>query len=127
MPGSATLARTTSTVAPQSLLLMNNEFITTHARHLADRLMRDTDGEMTSLTARLWRLTFAREATDRERSDAIAFVERQAEHFRANPPPEAVPAKNNAADSQQSSDPKRRAISVLCQALLSANEFLYVD
>jgi Protein of unknown function (DUF1549)/Protein of unknown function (DUF1553)/Planctomycete cytochrome C len=120
-------ARTTSTVAPQSLLLMNNEFITTQARYLAMRALREADGDVTKLVVRLWRLTFAREPTDSERADAMAFVERQTEYFRANPPAEPKPAQKKTGESEQGSDPNLRAISVLCQALLSANEFLYVD
>jgi Protein of unknown function (DUF1549)/Protein of unknown function (DUF1553)/Planctomycete cytochrome C len=120
-------ARTTSTVAPQSLLLMNNELITTQARYLAERASRDANGEMTELVTRLWRLTFSREPTDTERADATAFVERQAEYFRANPIAEAKPAQKKANEPANSTDPQLRAISVLCQALLSANEFLYVD
>jgi mono/diheme cytochrome c family protein len=120
-------ARTSSTVAPQSLLLMNNEFVLIHARHLAERVLREAAGDTPQLVPRLWRLVFAREPADPERADAAAFLEHQTETFRANAPATAKSPNDKETVPQAGSDPQVRALTVLCQALLSANEFLYID
>jgi mono/diheme cytochrome c family protein len=110
--------RNASTVAPQSLMLMNSEFVVTQAGYLADRVRKEAGEEPKSQILRAWRLAFAAEPSADELAAAIAFVSAQCEHFQNNPPTDK---KDNEAD------PKRLALASWCQALLSANRFLYVD
>ncbi len=107
--------RNTSTVAPQSLMLMNSEFIVTHASYFAGRVHQEAGDEPKSQIERAWRLAFAADPTPEELAAAIEFVAAQADHFQKNAP----------ADNK--SDPKQLALASWCQALLSANRFLYVD
>jgi hypothetical protein len=116
--------RASSTVAPQALLLMNNEFVVTHARHFAERVRRDSGTDATRQVVRAWQLAFAREPTDDEAKQATALVVEQADRFRAVAEPAEKPASSNAAAKP---DAQVQALALLCQALLSANEFLYVD
>jgi hypothetical protein len=117
-------ARTTSTVAPQSLLLMNSEFITTHARYMAERLTREAGGDARQRVTHLWQLAFAREPRQEEVADSVKFIEQQTESFQSQA---SQPADGDKGKSAATADPSLRAWALLCQALLSANEFLYID
>lgn len=108
--------RTPSTVAPQSLMLMNNEFASDQAEALADRVAREA-GSVPAAQARLaWRLTLAREPTDAQVQSAVAFLTEHAEQFATQP-----------TDKKNPITPAQRALSSFCQALLISNGFLYVD
>ena len=108
--------RTPSTVAPQSLMLMNNEFAADQAESLAERVVREA-GSVPAAQARLaWRLTWAREPTDAQVQSAVAFLTEHAEQFAAQP-----------ADKKKPVNPAQRALNSYCQALLISNGFLYVD
>ena len=110
--------RNASTVAPQSLLLMNSEFVVTHAGYLAERLQKEAGEDAKAQIIRGWRLAFAAEPSEAELAAAIEFVAAQTEHFQKNPP---------AGEKDKQPDPKQLALASWCQALLSANRFLYVD
>ncbi len=105
--------RTSSTVAPQALLLMNNDFVLGQAEAFATRLVREAGGDARAQVVRAWRLAFAAEPAAEDLRDALAFLAEQEAHFRAAAPKPA--------------DPKRQALASFCQALLSSNRFLYVD
>ncbi len=108
--------RTPSTVAPQSLMLMNNDFASDQSESLADRVAREA-GSVPAAQARLaWRLTLAREPNDSQIQSAVAFLTEHAEQFASLP-----------ADKKNPVIPTQRALSSFCQALLISNGFLYVD
>lgn len=108
--------RTPSTVAPQSLMLMNNEFTSDQAEALANRVAREA-GSVPAAQVRLaWRLTLAREPTDAQVQSAVAFLTEHAEQFAAQP-----------NDKKNPIVPTQRALASFCQALLISNGFLYVD
>jgi mono/diheme cytochrome c family protein len=108
--------RTPSTVAPQSLMLMNNEFVADQSEALANRVAREA-GSVPAAQARLaWRLTLAREPSDAQVESAVAFLTEHTEQFAAQP-----------LDKKNPIPPAQRALSSYCQALLISNGFLYVD
>ncbi len=102
-------ARSASTVAPQALLLMNNDFVVAQAGLFAERVRREAGNDTRAQVIRAWRLAFARPPSPGEIEEARAFLAGQAAGFRGKP------------------DPQGRALASFCQALLSANPFLYVD
>ncbi len=108
-------ARASSTVAPQALLLMNNAFVLEQARFFAERVSRAA-ADLQGRIGLAWELALGRPPDAEQMRGAVAFLSRQAENFRKRPP------ANGAAV-----DPQREALVDLCHALLSANEFLYVD
>ena len=110
--------RNASTVAPQSLLLMNSEFVVTHAGYLAERLKKEAGEDAKAQITRAWRLAFAAEPSEADLAAALEFVAAQTAHFQNNPPP---------GEKDKPADPKQLALASWCQALLSANRFLYVD
>ncbi|HEX4129022.1 MAG TPA: DUF1553 domain-containing protein [Pirellulales bacterium] len=112
-------ARSVSTVAPQSLILMNSDFLLEQASFLAERLEQQAPSNLKSQISLAWRLAFAREPEAAEIDAALAFLKEQIAGFTA----EAKGSKP-APDKRK---PATLALANLCQALLSSNEFLYVD
>jgi mono/diheme cytochrome c family protein len=105
--------RNSSTVTPQALLLMNNDFLLEQSAAFAARLVREAGNDPKAQVIHAWRLTYAVEPTADEVTDALSFLARQAERHRAL--------------ASKTSDPARQALATFCQALLSSNHFLYVD
>jgi hypothetical protein len=111
--------RSRSTVAPQSLLMMNNEFVVAQAEAMAARVRQSTSDDAAAFS-RAWFLALGREPTAEEQQDGVAFLAEQAALFQANPPPTDAKTKTPA-------NPADLALATLCQALISSNGFLYVD
>jgi hypothetical protein len=111
--------RTFSTVTPQSLVLMNSEFVVQVSEAMAARLARDVGSDSAGQLRRGWQLAFGRMPSEQELSTAVAFVQDAAAQFTAAPP---------VADAKAPPpSPQERALALFCQTLLSSNEFLYVD
>ena len=106
--------RPTTTSAPQSLMLMNSDFVLNHAQALAKRLRSEAPAQpdLSRMIAHAWQLAYNRPISSEERDWARAFV---AQHL-------DVLAKTNV-----SGDRELMALTDLCQQLLTSNEFLYVD
>ncbi|MGH7172715.1 MAG: PSD1 and planctomycete cytochrome C domain-containing protein [Gemmataceae bacterium] len=105
--------RNSSTVTPQALMMMNNDFILEQADLFAARLRREAGGDAKKQVLLAWRLAFAVEPTAEDVSAALTFLSRQAERFQT--------AKSKPEDQ------RRQALATFCQALLSSNGFLYVN
>jgi mono/diheme cytochrome c family protein len=117
--------RNASTVAPQSLALMNGEFALAQAKFFAERVAKEAgDSTDESKVARAWQLAFSRRPNSTEMTDALAFLGKQRAHFTANAPKAAPVAKGKEAPP---ANPDDHALTSLCQALLTANRFLYVE
>ena len=106
--------RKSSTVSTQALLLMNSRFVTAQSDHFARRVRSAVGDDVTSQVVSAWQWAYADRPSDDELSDAIQFVYEQAEYF-----------KFRSADKKR--DPQLDALASFCHALLSSNEFLYVD
>lgn len=65
-PDASTEKRNVSTVAPQSLFLLNDTFVMNQAKHLASRLSRDMPGDDVARIKRAYQLLFGRPATEAE-------------------------------------------------------------
>jgi hypothetical protein len=105
-------ARRCTTVAPQSLLFLNNEFVIKQAGLIADRLLAEP-GSADQRVRRVWELLYAAPPTYAELRASVAYLTDQAEKFRKATGPKG--------------DPERQALTSLCQVLLGSNRFLYVD
>src|SRR5262249_8108620 len=118
--------RGSSTAAPQALMLMNSDFILLQANHFARRLREKLPVEkltevpgfrglpldlLPGRVARAWELAYQRPASQDEIDLACRFVRKQTQQLRA----------------AKVADPELSALTNLCQQLLAANEFLYVD
>jgi hypothetical protein len=106
--------RNVTTTPTQALLLMNAPMVQQHAKALAERLTKEAGGRDPARIELAFRLAFGRPPTAPERGESLAFLEAQAQ--RVSP-----------GESAEGADPRRAALIDLCQVLLNANEFLYVD
>ncbi len=111
--------RPVSTVAPQSLLLMNNAFVVAQVETLAKQLLQSVGDDQEKLVATVWRRCFGRSPNADELSGAIEFLKAQRGELEANPP--------TGLPKGASTDPNTLALTALCHALVSSNAFLYVD
>lgn len=112
--------RTVSTVAPQSLLMMNSEFVIDQSLAMARRLETQPEIPLRDRITRAWLTTLGHAPEASELDAAVAYVETQTAHYTANPPPTEKPKEPAPA-------PQTLALATLCQALVSSNAFLYVD
>lgn len=122
--------RQSSTVATQSLMLMNSQFMLDQAARFAHRLQKEAGDDRAQQITLAWQLAFSRPPTEPERTDALDFLARQFDHLKStgeNQVPEKKDEKAKSAKSAPKPAPEMQALTDLCQALLSANEFLYVD
>jgi len=114
--------RASSTVAPQSLLMMNSEFIVREAAALAERVAREAGEDPGAQFRRAWQLAFSRAPSEAESAAGAQFLVEQAaiaDSKTADPPP--------ADDTTKPPPPARTALVHLCHALVISNGFLYVD
>jgi hypothetical protein len=119
--------RQSSTVATQSLMLMNSQFILDQAARFAQRLHSEGGDDGARQVACAWQLAFSRSPTALELADALAFLSRQVSYLKTAGEKEAGEKKDEKAKPAAKPAPELQALTDLCQALLSANEFLYVD
>ncbi len=133
-------ARTVTTVAPQSLVLMNSPFMLRQSISFAERVRTEAGNDTKQQVEHAWKLAFSRAPSSDELADAVAFLDERTEHFRMHPP---VPTKRADVPGSRSrdtgpqafdvliriaskSDAETLALALLCQMLMSSNEFLYV-
>ena len=107
--------RPSSTVPTQSLELLNSDFVTAQARFFAVRLTNRSQDIETQVSEG-WQLAFSKEISPEEKAEAIDFVTQM----------QALLTKEYET-KQLNDDPIIDAVAVFCQALLSSNQFLYIE
>jgi len=112
--------RAQTTVAPQSLLLMNDTFVLDSSRRLADLVEKDTPKDRTKQLHRLWSLLYSQPATEADIAKCLAYLDEQTQaltqyHHDIQHAKGVVP------------NPPQEAMASLCQILCSSNRFLYVE
>ena len=90
--------RSVSTVSPQALALLNNEFVLEQSGYLAERVKRDAGEDPKSRVRMAFQIVLGRDPTAKETAWSLDFLAKQKEPMRD-----------------------------FCHALLNANEVLYVD
>ncbi|MCW0217503.1 MAG: DUF1553 domain-containing protein, partial [Prosthecobacter sp.] len=117
-------SRPVTTVSPQSLLLMNNGYMREHAQDFAVRVQREAGADLEKQVQRAWQLSFGRIPSMADQLEAVDFVKAQTEHYKTHPAKlEHVAGPIEKKDAS----PDLLGLTALCHALLSSNEFLYVD
>jgi hypothetical protein len=108
--------RISSNAATQALMVMNGDFHVASARRFAERVSREVgEAANEAKVAHAFELAYGRLAKDSEIRQGVAFLGRQmSHHVEAN-------TKVDQSEAQLS------AMTHLCHALISSNEFLYVD
>jgi hypothetical protein len=118
------MERVPTTVSPQSLLLMNNGYMREFSEYFAERLQKEAPGSVNEQVQRAFRLAYGRTPSAREIGQAAQFVDEQTTFYRNHPSPLEMAV---GPVSKTNADPALLGLSALCHALMSANEFLYVD
>jgi hypothetical protein len=114
--------RQSSTVATQSLMLMNSQFMLDQAARFAARLQKEAGDEKSRQVARAWSLAFSRSPTASELAESLAFLGQQMDYVKG------IEEKKDAKGKViPRTAPELQALTNFCQSLLSANEFLYID
>ncbi|HEY1082581.1 MAG TPA: DUF1553 domain-containing protein, partial [Prosthecobacter sp.] len=117
-------SRPVTTVSPQSLLLMNNGYMREHAQDFALRVQREAGADPEKQIERAWQLSFGRSPSMSDAQEAVQFIRGQTEHYKTHP---AKLEHVSGAPEKKDADPAFLGLAALCHALLSSNEFLYVD
>lgn len=117
--------RPVTTVSPQSLLLMNNLGMREFAQHFGERMMKECgDATIEEQVRHAWRVVYGREPVTEELESGAAFLTMQTAHYTVEPAKfekAAGPAEANPAPARV------MGLAALGHALMSANEFLYLD
>ena len=105
--------RENTTVAPQALALLNDQFVRTRAINFADRVAKEAGADPAAQTRLAWRLGLGREPSASELESGVAFISAQLQQRTARKVDEKTAQKLALAD--------------FCQAIFALNEFIYVD
>jgi hypothetical protein len=113
--------RRPSTGSPQSLLMMNSDLVLKFSRDLADRLEKEAGSDVNEQVQLAWNLAYSRGAKNWEATAARLFIKEQASIF----------AEQSGYQAKDGKPPERtaaqEATALMCQMLLSSNEFWYGD
>ncbi len=112
--------RAQTTVAPQSLLLMNDVFVLDNSLRLAKQLEASTPNSREQQVRRAWELLYSQPAKPADVQRCLAYLDEQTKsltqyHHDIQHPKGVVP------------NPPQEALASLCQVLCSSNRFLYVE
>lgn len=105
--------RDVSTVAPQALTLLNNEWVHSESYAMAARAIA-AGSDRKQRVAAAWRIVLSREPTDREKDASIEFVSRWQ-------------TSSGSGAGSSDADQELFAIAALCHTLINTNEFIYLD
>jgi len=103
--------RTTTTVAPQALLLMNAPLVRKAAESFAAKLAEPAARSPADAVREGFQIAIGRPATDAEREACVAFIESQQKSYQAG----------------GHKDANKKALTDFCQALFGLNELVYVE
>jgi hypothetical protein len=117
--------RTSSTAAPQSLLMMNNEFVIRQSERFAARVAADAGDDPTAQLRRAWWLAYGQEPDEADLAGGLELIAAARTHYEQLAA--AVPTDAAASNAPAALSPSQQALAIVCQALLSSNRFLYVD
>lgn len=116
--------RPVTTVSPQSLLLMNNAVMREFAQHFAEQTRSRGGPDLRSRVVAAWEQIYHRPPADDELAAGVEFVEAQQAYYEKNP---AKLEKVAGPAEKENAEPELLALAALGHALMSANEFLYID
>jgi mono/diheme cytochrome c family protein len=113
--------RRPSTGSPQSLLMMNSDLLLEYSRYLAERLANEAGEDLATQIRLAWQLVYSRLPDETEVESSTQFIRDQiavfAEQSAYQPNEDQPPVRT----------PQQEATALMCQMLLSSNEFLYAD
>ncbi|MCO6458155.1 MAG: DUF1553 domain-containing protein [Pirellulaceae bacterium] len=108
--------RSSTTIAPQALFMMNSPLVIEASAALADRLLSGEELSDDQRVEQLYRLAYGRGATAEEREQFAAELTQLIDLVR----------EEAGEDKMPEAAARRQAWQVMCQAVLAANEFIYL-
>ena len=121
-PAVSSPGRDVTTVAPQSLWLLNNPTAFRQAMEFAGRLVREAGDDPSAWIDRAWRIGLGRFPSGTEKTEALDMLRVAFEKGGWQEKPKDIP------DALASIAPARSsALTELCLAVFNLNEFLFVD
>ncbi|MCC6155787.1 MAG: DUF1553 domain-containing protein, partial [Candidatus Hydrogenedentes bacterium] len=103
--------RPCTTIAPQALMVINNQNVRENAEALAARMQSGAPMDLAASIKLGFMLTISRQPSDSELSEALAFLDAQTKSYAVS---------GNAA-------PAQTALADFAQVLLGLNEFVYIE
>ncbi len=122
--------RQESTVAPQALMMLNDPFVVQQSRYFAERLKTESPNDLRTQVGQAWRWVYGVEPLEHELESGLSYLTDQTVQIRSktlplSPSSQVVPGKPETLRTE--ADSQTEALASLCQALISANRFLYVE
>ena len=105
--------RTVTTVAPQSLLLMNDAFSIEQAQALAERLQREAPEHDLSRIHRAWALLYGKVPQPLDIARSLVFLHDQ--------------RRDLEQQGREAGQAATEALAAWCQVMLGTNQFLYLE
>ncbi|MCC9608654.1 PSD1 and planctomycete cytochrome C domain-containing protein [Blastopirellula sp. JC733] len=113
--------RRPSTNATQSLMMLNSVELIDRSRKAAAKLIKEFPEDSKRRIESAWRQVYGRAIEEEEVAGAQAFVQQVTENLKTQADYQAK------GDKPPARSPDEESLAVLCQVLLSSNEFLYVQ
>jgi cytochrome c553 len=104
-------SRSVSTVSPQALALMNNEFVLQQARFFAERTAKEAGNDKRAQVIRAFEIALNRPPNAKEIEWSLSFLKSQAEGYARG----------------KDEEPETSALRDFCHAIINLNEFVYLD
>ncbi|HEX5082472.1 MAG TPA: PSD1 and planctomycete cytochrome C domain-containing protein [Blastocatellia bacterium] len=104
-------SRAVSTVSPQALALMNNEFVLQQARFFAERAAKEAGADKRAQVIRAFEIALNRRPNAKEIEWSLSFLKSQAEGYAR----------------RKDEEPEISALRDFCHAIINLNEFIYID
>ena len=108
--------RAVSTVSPQALALMNNEFVLQQAGSFAERVMKEAGGDRRAQVVRAFKIALNRPPNLKEIEWSLSFLKAQAEGY-----------AQRKDEAPEKAAPEKAALRDFCHAIINLNEFVYID
>ena len=103
--------RAVSTVSPQALALMNNEFVLQQAGLFAERVAAEAGDDTRKQIASAFKLALNRQPTEKELTWSLEFLQKQTAGYA----------------ERKNEKPATAALRDFCHSIFNLNEFLYLD
>lgn len=116
--------RDVTTVAPQSLNLLNDDLVIRAAAALADRVRAVAGNDPSAWPVAVVRLALQRDPTAEEVAASADLLHRHT-HLHMLWPSDC--GESLTAGAESSIPPEQRALADLCRAILNVNEFVFID
>ena len=119
--------RPSSTVATQSLLMMNNGIVIQLSENFARRVQREVGDDSALQIAHAWRLAFGTPATPDQLTNGVDWIDRLRQQLTKPTEGTALPSDGEPPGTLEAVQANHQALALYCQSLFSSNAFLYVD